>query len=184
MATSSQNASVSDQGLLPFRRRIQCTTEVSLSFDEVERAARVCLGQLVPEVLSDTAASDSTMVAPMRRGLRALKVAVEPEVSTARTRAGVVGHVHWHAGRLRRFVPVMEADLVARPLSGRRTRLILEASYRPPGGVLGVIGDVLIGRLIARETAKAFTDHLAQAMEHAVRGGRCGTSHGTKGGPA
>lgn len=177
MASTRQSASVSDQGLLAFRRHVECATEVSLSFEEVERAARVCLGQLVPDSLSVAAAPRLKTVAPMRHGFRAPRVVVQPEVSSARTHNGAVGHVHWYARRFRRLFPVMEADLVARPLSGGCTQLVLEATYRPPGGLLGVVGDALFGRVVARSTAEAFTSHLAQAMEGAITDRRCGNWH-------
>jgi len=163
---------VSDQGLFPFSRRVGSAMEVPLSFADVERAARVCLGQLVTDSLSVAAASKSETVAPIGRGFRALRVAVEPEVSSARTRSDLVGHVHWHVRRFPRLFPVMEADLVARPLSGERTQPVLEASYRPPGRVLGVVGDVL-GRVVARSTAEAFIELLGHTMERAVAGRRC-----------
>jgi uncharacterized membrane protein len=62
----------------------------------------------------------------------------------------------------------MEADLLARPLLGGRTELVLDAAYRPPGGLLGVAGDVLLGRFVARSTAAAFTARLARAMADAT----------------
>ena len=85
MASTRRGASVSDQGLLAVRRHAECATEVSLSFEEVERAARVCLGHLVPDSLSVAAAPTPQTVAPMRRRFRALRAVVEPEVSSART---------------------------------------------------------------------------------------------------
>lgn len=105
----------------------------------------------------------------MGHWLRRLKVAVEPEVSSDRAHSGALGHVHWHARRLQRLVPDMEADLIVEPLSGGRTRLILEVTYRPPGGLLGAVGDGLVGRVVARSTADAFVGRLAQSVERAVR---------------
>lgn len=174
MGQTQQGSSVVDHGLLPFRRSVTCAVEVPISFAEVERAARICLAKLVTDSLSPSAERRPGTVASTVRGSRVLKVAVDHAVSSVRRRPGAVGHVHWHARRHGRIFPVMEADLLARPLSGGRTQLVVDGTYRPPGGPLGVVGDVLFGRIVARSTAMHFTGRLAQLMTEAVRGGRCG----------
>lgn len=174
MATSSQRASLSDHGLFPFRRSLGCAVEVEIPFQHVERAVRICLARLVTDSLGSVTGQGFKSVASTRRAARMLRVAVDPEISSAHRRPGAVGHLHWHARRCRRVFPVMEADLLARPLPGGRTQLRLDATYRPPGGLLGVVGDILFGRVVARSTAEAFTGRLAQTMEDALRDGRCG----------
>ncbi len=169
-----QRSSVSEHGLLPFRRHVDCARRLEISFQDVERAARVCLPQLVTDSLIVASALTSETAISTHHFSRVFHVAVEPEVSIARTRPGVIAHVHWHARRHGGLFPVMEADLLARPHSSGRAELALEATYRPPGGILGLVGDVLFGRIVARSTAAAFTDRLAQAMEEAVKDGRCG----------
>ena len=47
MARNRQGASVADEGLFPFRRRVRCTVEVGVSFAEAERAGRICLAEPV-----------------------------------------------------------------------------------------------------------------------------------------
>ena len=181
MARTRRIASMDYRGALPFRRHVECATVVPLPYRDVERAARVCLGELVADPLFDAQTPQPKAVARMARmgrglrGLRGLRVAVEPEVSSPRTRHGALGHVHWHARRLRRLFPGMEADLIVRPLSGGRTRLVLEAASCPAGGVLGAVGDRLVGRVVARSTAEAVIGRLAQAMEQALTDRRCGS---------
>jgi len=67
----------------------------------------------------------------------------------------------------------MDADLLARPTSEGNTDLILEGTYHPPFGILGLIGDLLFGRLVARSTAEEFVAGLARALEEAVRSESC-----------
>ena len=172
MARNRQGASVADEGLFPFRRRVRCTVEVGVSFAEAERAGRICLAGLVTGSLSAGTAPHGTAASTLR-GSRLLRMAVVPEVSRARGRPGALGHLHWHARRYRRLFPEMEADILARPLLGGRTELVLDAAYRPPGGLLGVAGDVLLGRFVARSTAAAFTVRLARAMAEAAGERRC-----------
>ena len=172
MARTGQGASVVDQGLFPFRRRVRCTVEVAVSFAEAERAGRICLAGLVTGSLSAGTAPHGTAASTLR-GSRLLRMTVVPEVSRARGRPGALGHLHWHARRYRRLFPEMEADVLARPLGGGRTELVLDAAYRPPGGLLGVAGDVLFGRFVARSTAAAFTVRLARAMAEAAGERRC-----------
>ena len=172
MASTRQGASVTDQGLFPFRRRVRCTVEVGVSFAEAERAGRILLAELVTGSLSPGTAPHETAAAA-QRGSRLLRIAVDPEVSSVPGRRGALGHLHWHARRYRRLFPEMEADVLARPLGGGRTELVLDAAYRPPGGLLGVAGDVLFGRFVARSTAAAFTVRLARAMAEAAGERRC-----------
>ncbi|MGH9047530.1 MAG: hypothetical protein ACRDVW_09500 [Acidimicrobiales bacterium] len=175
---AQQRVAVSEHGLLPFARELHCSIEVAVPYEDVARSARVCLSELVTEVSS----SDprplghlQTMVST-RRWSRVLRVAVEPELSASyHRRSGVLAHLHWHALRFRWLFPVMESDLRARPL-GPRTELVLDATYHPPGGIMGVLGDVLVGRLVARSTTEAFIGRLARALEDAVAEGRCGAA--------
>ena len=171
MARTGQGATVADRGLSPFRQRVRCAVE-AVSFAEAERAGRICLTELVAGSLSTGTASHRT-VASTLRGPRLLRMAVDPEVSSARGRPGTVGHLHWHARRYRRLFPEMEANILARPLLGGRIELVLDAAHRPPGGLLGVAGGVLFGRFVARSTTAAFTVRLARAMAEAAGERHC-----------
>lgn len=171
--TSQQSASVVDQGLLPFRRQVRSKAEVPISFGDVERAARVCLTQLVTDSLTSGAGKPEAVVSAFG-ATRALRVVVDSAVSPGSSRRGALGHLHWHAHRLPRLFPAMEAELLARPLASGGTELVLDATYQPPGGLLGVIGDVLIGRVVARSAARTFTGRLAHTVTDTLVDGRCG----------
>ena len=172
MASTRQGVSVADQGLFPFRRRVRCTVEAGVSFAEVERAGRICLAEMVTGSLF-AGTTRHERVASTLRGPRLLRMAIDPEVSSVPGRRGALGHLHWHARRYRRLFPEMEADVLARPLLGGRSELVLDAAYRPPGGLLGVAGDVFLGRFVARSTTAAFTGRLARAMADAAGERRC-----------
>ena len=172
MTRTRQRAFVVDQGLLPFRRRVGCTVEVGASITEVARAGRICLAELVTRSLSPGAAPLGTVVSPLW-GSRLLPMAVDPEVSSAPAHSGSLGHLHWHARRCRQLFPDMEADILARPPLGGRTELVLDAAYRPPGGLLGVAGDILLVRFVARSTTAVFAVRLARAMTQAAKERQC-----------
>ena len=172
MTRTRQRAFVVDQGLLPFRRRVGCTVEVGASITEVARAGRICLAELVTRSLSPSPAPLGTVVSPLW-GSRLLRMAVDPEVSSAPAHSGSLGHVHWHARRCRQHFPDMEADILARPLLGGRTELVLGAVCRPPGGLLGVAGDIFLGRFVARSTTAVFAVRLARAMTQAADERQC-----------
>jgi hypothetical protein len=189
MARIAQRASVVDQGLLPFRRRVRATVELAVPFAEVVRDGRICLADLVDASLAGdggspratTGGGRSPRAAPDRgeppraapgpaRHARPLLVAVDPQVSRAPGRTGSLGHVHWHALRFRRLLPEMDADILVRPLAAGHSELTVDAAYRPPGGLLGVVGDVVLGRFVSRGTVARFTVRLAQAMADATAG--------------
>lgn len=68
---------------------------------------------------------------------------------------------------------MMDVDLLARSRTGTSTELVLEGTYYPPLGVLGLAGDLVLGRHVARSTATTFMSGLGRAMEVAVHEGRC-----------
>jgi hypothetical protein len=171
MARTVQGVSLADQGLFPFCRRVRCTVEVGFSFTEAERAGRICLAERVASSHSTGTASHG-MAASTLRDSRLLRMTVDPEVPNARGRPGALGHLHG-LRRYQRLFPEMEADALTRPLLGGRTELVLDAAYRAPGGLLGVAGDILLGRFVARSTTAAFTLRLARAMEEAAGERHC-----------
>lgn len=85
--------------------------------------------------------------------------------------AGRAGHVHvrWWSRYLPRALPVMEADLSVRALANGRSQLVLDGEYVPPLGAMGMVGDVLVGRRVARSTAQALLDSLAATLVTGVR---------------
>lgn len=50
-----------------------------------------------------------------------------------------------------------------------QTRIILEGSYEPPFGILGLVFDLLIGRWLARATARDLLTRLSEALERDER---------------
>lgn len=162
--------------LMPLDRAVVASRTVEAPFSDVERAVRVCLAQLVEAAFPSTEQSRYDLVADvsMRHWSRHTRVPVAFEVESARHgRSGQIAHLRWRARRHPKLFPVMEADLVLRPSSGKGSELVLEGAYRAPFRLLGLLGDLLIGRLVARSTAEAFIDGLSGALEAAIIEGRC-----------
>ncbi|MGH9046387.1 MAG: hypothetical protein ACRDVW_03630 [Acidimicrobiales bacterium] len=173
--------------LLPFRRTVVATTTLRLPFGDVKRAARICLTELVQAAFGASGVPTSELIArvPMLRWSSVMAVPVDVEVrSVRRPRTGLVAHLHWHARRGRGLFPVMDADLLARPRPDTGTELVLEGTYHPPLGVLGLAGDVILGHRVARSTAKAFVEGLGGALEEAASKGRCGAGSARRTGEA
>ena len=153
----------------PYGRR---SAAIGVSFGDVERAVRVCLAHLVAvasAVASPQKGYELVAGAHTRRWLRRIRIPVVVEVDSARDpRHGTIAHLRWRAQRHRRVFPVMEADLVAHPLADGRSELVLAGTYQPPLGFLGLVVDLVVGRVIAQSTAEAFIGELSQAIETAV----------------
>lgn len=163
-------------GLWPFRRTVVASTTVATPFADVKQAARTCLSTLVTEAFPPKEKSGSDLIADLFMHPRArrfpVRVLVEVEGSYGHV-PGLIAHLRWSSERHRKLFPLMEADLLARPGTQACTELIVHGTYHPPYGLLGLIGDLVVGRLVARLTAQAFVEELARAMEAAVTQGRC-----------
>lgn len=79
-------------------------------------------------------------------------------------RSGAILSLRWRATRFPRYFPVLDAELVVRPL-GENTTLELDGRYRPPLGFLGLLFDLLVGRRIAAAVATGFIETLGAAIE-------------------
>jgi hypothetical protein len=172
----SKGNSSEERGLIPLHRTVVASRVLAAPYQEVARAARVCLARLVASALPWSRSMPYDLVAAIspRRLRRLLRVPVDFEIlSPAHSGGGVVAHLHWRGHRLGWLFPVMDADLVARPTGGACTELSLVGTYHPPFGVLGVLGDVVAGRSVARSTANAFLEQVGGALEQAVNEGRC-----------
>ena len=160
------------RGLLPFGRTVVAVRTVQASYGEVERAVRFGLSELVETAFpSSTAEHGYELVADifMRRWFRQVHIPVDVEVEGVHhPRPGLIAHLRWQARRRRNVFPVMEADLLARPVVGSATKLVLAGTYHPPFGLLGVLGDLVAGHLIAQSTAESFVENLGDAIEVAV----------------
>ena len=159
----------------PSIRIVVASRVIGVSFGDLERTVRIRLAHLV-EVASGPVAGQTgqELLASvhLRRWLRWTRVPVVIEVESAPQRGhGTIAHLRWHAQRHPTIFPVMEADLVAHPLVGGSSELVLAGCYRPPLGSLGLVGDLLMGHRVAQSTAEAFIDELSQAIETAVAQG-------------
>jgi hypothetical protein len=90
---------------------------------------------------------------------------------TDRGRANEEVAFRWSAGSP--LFPAFHGTVRMR-IAGRRTRLIVEGDYVPPGGVLGSIFDRMIGRRIARAGLYDFARRLAATLAERERRWRAG----------
>lgn len=177
---AAERSEPKEHGLLPFHRTVVVSRVLAAPYAEVARAARLCLPQLVASALPWQRSLPYDLVAAVSPTWlrRFLRVPVDLEyLRPLRSGDGVVAHLHWRGHLFGRLFPVMDADLVARPLAGGLTDVALIGTYRPPFGALGVLGDVLVGRNVARSTARAFLEQVAVALERALEQGRCSAEH-------
>jgi len=168
---SSQNDA---PGLLPFERSVRASAPVRVPFRDVERALRLCLAALLQPSARGAKPMDGRLVVDVhvRGRFGRMRVPVVIDVETPRhPEAGVVVHLRWRARRLPKLFPIMDADLSVHPRVGDGSELTLSGSYLPPLGPLGVLGDLVVGRL-AHSTTQALVEDLAAAIESG-RGG-CG----------
>jgi hypothetical protein len=171
MRTSPQavERSPEGQGLLPFHRTVVATRRVAASYSDVERVVRIRLSKLIETAFpSPNAPPGYGLVSQvsMRHWFRRVRVLVDVEVeSVYHPRPGLIAHLRWRAHRHGKVFPVMEADLLARPGPEAGTELVLAGTYHPPFGTLGVLGDLVVGRLVAQSTAEKFIDGLSIALE-------------------
>jgi hypothetical protein len=66
--------------------------------------------------------------------------------------------------------PSLESDLELAPLGPSRTRLAINANYRPPLGVLGLALDRALLHRVAEATLKDFLDRVAERLVRAAAG--------------
>lgn len=59
-----------------------------------------------------------------------------------------------------RGFPAFGATLTVRP-SGKKTEVVLDGSYEPPGGLFGLFFDNVVGRRLAARTMDAFLKQIA-----------------------
>ena len=79
-------------------------------------------------------------------------------------RSGLVYPISWTAIGARALFPKLTGELVLSHVGPDKTKLVLEATYRPPMGALGKMADrVLLGRF-ADSTVQNWVDQLAGAL--------------------
>ncbi len=105
----------------------------------------------------------------LSRRLSRLEVPVEVDCVTPVTGGAEAGiTIRWRAAALEGFFPEMSADLHVQPHSSGGASLVLDARYRPPGGLLGLLVDQLLGRFVAATTAQQFLERLAASIDEPV----------------
>ena len=148
--------------------RIRVVRDLDVSYDVVSGQLRTNLTSRLLEAAPGGRHSRPGFVGLQSRWSGPLRVPAIVEVETT----GRVGQMHlrWWSRYLARAFPVMEADLSVRALANGRSQLVLDGEYVPPLGALGVVGDVLVGRRVARSTARALLDSLAETLATGVDG--------------
>lgn len=151
---------------------ISVTHSVAASYAEVSDALVHRLTEVVQLAFPETKTPpfEATLTTVSLRGL--LRVPVELEwsrSSTTRGDNGAVMHLTWRPRRLLTLLPVMEADLTLRAEASSKSELTLLGRYIPPFGLVGLIGDRIIGR-IALASAAAFLEDLASGIEQSFHG--------------
>ncbi|HUZ18947.1 MAG TPA: hypothetical protein VMU75_00030 [Acidimicrobiales bacterium] len=147
--------------------RLRVSRTIMRSSVEVARALHVRPDQLV-RVAYNTEITEATgaiiLLSPVK-SQRWLRVPARVELLTPPPQhPDAIISLRWQAARLSRLFPVLEADLAVRPAAGG-TELRLDATYRPPLGIAGLVFDHLVGRRIATAATVGFVDALAVAIE-------------------
>jgi hypothetical protein len=151
---------------------IAVRTSVPLEYSVAEQVVRVGPAHLIALAFPDKARpnrTDAAVSLHLRHG-GALRLPALVELSTPEGHHnGAVIHLRWRARLLSRFFPVMEADLQLHPIAAYETEIALVGTYRPPLGMLGMIGDRLVGSAAATATATAFLDDLSRVLRQDKR---------------
>lgn len=78
--------------------------------------------------------------------------------------------LNWHADEHPEWFPELDAELRFRPVGDDATEVQLAGSYEPPLGVVGALGDRLIGHHLAESSLQEFlagvTRRLADELVH------------------
>ncbi|MDA8312192.1 MAG: hypothetical protein M0Z46_16620 [Actinomycetota bacterium] len=151
------------------REIVTATVVVAASYAAIEQALRVGPDQLIAlAYLRAATTEDGRFHAVLttrgwRRWLR-----FPATIEFFRPASGsphAIVHLSWRSSYSAELFPVMEADLGLRPVSENSTELVLSGEYRPPGGIVGLLVDRLVGGRVAVSTAEAFVEDLAAAIE-------------------
>ena len=145
---------------------IEVTREAPRDYEVLRSMLHTRPSQLVrmafPEAVQD---SESIAVLRLPRapriGVRAVVEFRSPDSSDD----GAVIALTWRARHLASAFPVMHAVVHLHPVGPERTEMTLKGHYVVPLGLLGLVGDQLIGAAGARATARRFLDDLVGALE-------------------
>lgn len=86
-----------------------------------------------------------------------------PEIAGDRARIPI----RWKAAEQKALFPSMDAELEVEPLSHAipMTQLSIVGRYRPPLGVLGAMGDALVGHRLAELAVRNFLTDLSRRLQ-------------------
>ncbi len=73
--------------------------------------------------------------------------------------------IRWEATELRPVFPVLDGDLVVTAVDDTKSRVTLQASYRPPLGWLGERFDQALMHRLAQATVRSFLARVAEGLE-------------------
>lgn len=94
-------------------------------------------------------------------GIRANLEFLTPRHSSGGTRV----HLTWRARSLPGLFPIMQAELSVKAAPTGHAVLILDGTYCPPLGILGLLADRVLGMRVALATAEQLLAALADAVE-------------------
>lgn len=73
--------------------------------------------------------------------------------------------IRWEASRLPGLFPVLDGALELAPLGDGQTRVLLQASYRPPLDGVGLWFDGAVLHRVAESTVRSFLHRVAEGMD-------------------
>jgi hypothetical protein len=133
-----------------------------------ELEGQICSNEkvLLPMADESTESGEAILMTLGRTfGERVLGVPTNVRLGPCWTREGGVAiPIRWEAAVLGSAFPVLDGTLVITPLGGRRCRLGIEATYRPPLDRFGVLVDRLLLHRVAESTVHDFLQRLASVL--------------------
>jgi hypothetical protein len=130
---------------------------------------RICGDGLWLAPLATRATKDGSAVI-VRIGPTPAASAVGPKVRILLGRcrqrgASTAVAIRWEATELRPVFPVLDGDLIVTAVDATKSRVTLQASYRPPLGWLGERVDQALMHRLAQATVRSFLARVAERLE-------------------
>lgn len=155
-------------------REVRITARAKISYPEARRRLRADPTGLFHRATH--ARTDSGSLVALTATLAGVKVTKEVEVTVelhpderpplapVLPATGVT--IRWHVATGNGLFPALRAALAAYPLEKGETQIDLHATYVPPGGPLGAVGDSLFGHRIAEESLQRFLADVAAELSN------------------
>ncbi len=151
--------------------RIHCYEYVNRPYDEVSEAMVLGAVGIFQRATNSAAARATSLVSKLKVTIAGLEVGKNVVVRVLR----VDRHAHvpriaseateleieWRAETSESLFPSMHATLTIYPLSPGETQLDLDGKYDPPLGILGDVGDRIVGHRIAEASVHKFLQDVA-----------------------